>query len=123
MRQNMDDPVQAVLGRRRDDYSSLTGRTRFVDDLRPAPGRPPALHMIVVRSPYAHATIADIRLHAARAYPGIIAAYTGAELVNGMPPLATIPVPGLRKPERYPLAVGKVRYVGDPVAVLLAERP
>ncbi len=119
----MSDPVPAVLARRREDYRSLTGRTSYVDDLRPASGRPPALHMIVVRSPYAHAIIADIRLDAARAHPGIIAAYTGAELVNGMPTLATIPVPGLRKPERYPLAVGKVRYVGDPVAVLLAEHP
>jgi len=62
-----------------------------------------------------------INLVTARAHPGVIAAFAGEELVNGMPTLSTIPVPGLKKPERRPLAVGRVRYVGDPVAVLLAE--
>jgi len=117
----MTEHIQTAVERRREDYGSLTGRSHYVDDLRPAPGRPPALHMMVVRSPYAHATITSIQLDAARAQPGVIAAHTGAELVNGMPTLSTIPVPGLKKPERRPLAVGRVRYVGDPVAVLLAE--
>ena len=117
----MTEHIQTAVERRREDYGSLTGRSHYVDDLRPAPGRPPALHMMVVRSPYAHATITSIQLDAARAQPGVIAAHAGAELVNGMPTLSTIPVPGLKKPERRPLAVGRVRYVGDPVAVLLAE--
>jgi aerobic carbon-monoxide dehydrogenase large subunit len=117
----MSEPVHAIVERRREDYKSLTGRAQYVDDLRPAPGRPPTLHMLVVRSPYAHAKIASIELEAARAYPGVIAAFAGAELVEGMPTLATIPVPGLRKPERRPLAVERARYVGDPVAVILAE--
>jgi propanol-preferring alcohol dehydrogenase len=77
--------------------------------------------MMVVRSPYAHATITRIQLDAARAHPGVIAGYTRAELVSGMPALATIPVVGLRKSERRPLAIGCARCVGDPVAVLLAE--
>ncbi len=113
--------IQTAVERRREDYGSLTGRSHYVDDLRSAPGRPPALHMMVVRSPYAHATITSIQLDAARAQPGVIAAFAGAELVNGMPTLSTIPVPGLKKPERRPMAVGRVRYVGDPVAILLAE--
>src|SRR5438128_4327319 len=113
--------IQTAVERRREDYGSLTGRSHYVDDLRSAPGRPPALHMMVVRSPYPHATITSIQLDAARAQPGVIAAHTGAELVNGMPTLSTIPVPGLKKPERRPMAVGRVRYVGDPVAILLAE--
>ncbi len=117
----MAEHIQTAVERRREDYGSLTGRSHYVDDLRPAPGRPPALHMMVVRSPYAHATITSIQLDAARAQPGVIAAHAGAELVNGMPTLSTIPVPGLKKPERRPLAVGRARYVGDPVAVLLAE--
>jgi len=117
----MTEHIQTAVERRREDYGSLTGRSHYVDDLRPAPGRPPALHMMVVRSPYAHATITSIQLDAARAQPGVIAAHAGAELVNGMPTLSTIPVPGLKKPERRPLAVGRVRFVGDPVAVLLAE--
>ncbi len=117
----MDKPQQNTSERRREDYKPLTGQARYVDDLKPEAGRPPALHMLVVRSLYAHAKITSIELDAVRAYPGVIAAFTGAELVKGMPTLATIPVPGLRKPERRPLAVERARYVGDPVAVILAE--
>src|SRR6185437_3227196 len=117
----MQERVQTTLARRREDYRSLTGRACYVDDLRSAPGRPPALLMLVIRSPYAHAKIGSIQLEAARAYPGVIAACAGAELIKDMPTLATMPVPGLHKPERRPLAVGRVRYVGDPVAVILAE--
>ena len=117
----MTEHIQTAVERRREDYGSLTGHSHYVDDLRPAPGRPPALHMMVVRSPYAHATITSIQLDTARAHPGVIGAFAGVELVNGMPTLSTIPVPGLKKPERRPMAVGRVRYVGDPVAVLLAE--
>jgi carbon-monoxide dehydrogenase large subunit len=62
-----------------------------------------------------------MQLEAARALPGVIAALEGAELVEGMPTFPTMPVPGLKKPERRPMAVGRVRYVGDPVAVILAE--
>lgn len=117
----MHEPAQTVVIRRSEDYRSLIGRAHYVDDHRPAPGRPPALHMLVVRSPYAHARITSIQLDEARAQPGVIAAFSGAELVDGMPSLAVMPVPGLRTPERRPLAVGRVRYVGDPVAVILAE--
>lgn len=109
------------LERRREDYKSITGRALYVDDQRLLPGRPPILHMVIVRSPYAHAEISNIQLDAARALPGVIAAFAGAELVSGMHTLDTIPIPGLRKPERRPLAVGRTRYVGDPVAVILAE--
>jgi aerobic carbon-monoxide dehydrogenase large subunit len=107
--------------RRREDLGPITGRSRYVDDLRPAAGRPAPLHIVFARSPYAHAEIASIELDAARALPGVIAAFEGAELVQGMPQLPTIPLPGLHKPERRPMAVKRVRYVGDPVAVILAE--
>ena len=109
------------LERRREDYGLITGRSHYVDDLRPPEGRPAILHMLVVRSPYAHAEIKGMQLEAARALPGVVAAFTGAELVSGMPTIDTMPMPGLKKPERRPLAVGRVRYVGDPVAVVLAE--
>ena len=111
----------AGLERRREDYGPITGRSHYVDDLRPPPGRPPALHMVVVRSPYAHARINGIQLDAARSLPSVSAAFVGAELVSDMPILETIPVPGLKKPGRRPMAVQRVRYVGDPVAVVLAE--
>jgi aerobic carbon-monoxide dehydrogenase large subunit len=109
------------LERRKEDYGLITGHSHFVDDLRPVEGRPPALYMILVRSPYAHAEMKRIDLDAVRALPGVVAAFEGAELVSGMRTLDTAPVPGLKKPERRPLAVGRVRYVGDPVAVVLTE--
>ncbi len=118
----MNEHVQTTgLEHRREDYVLITGRSHYVDDLKSPPGRPPVLHMVVVRSPYAHADIDSIQLDAARSQPGVIAAFQGAELVDGMPSLDTIPMPGLRKPERRPLAVGRARYVGDPVAVMLAD--
>jgi carbon-monoxide dehydrogenase large subunit len=111
----------AELHRRREDYEPITGLAHYVDDLRPPERRPPALHMAVVRSPYGHATIDHVRLEAARAQPGVVAAFAGAELVHDLPPLGAVPQPGLNRPERRPLAVDRVRYVGDPVAVVLAE--
>ncbi len=109
------------LERRREDYTSITGRSLYVDDLKSLPGHPPALHMVVVRSPYAHAAITSIQLDMAKALPGVVAAFTGAELVSDMRPLESIPLPGLHRPERRPLAVGRARYVGDPVAIIIAE--
>src|SRR5216683_3141882 len=113
--------IPPELERRTEDYALITGRAHYVDDLRPPTGRPPALHLAVVRSPYAHATIKRINLDAARALPGVAAAFAGAELVSGMPTFDSFPVAGLKNPERRPLAVGRARYVGDPVAVVLAE--
>src|SRR5438128_389035 len=120
----MSKRIQATGSeRRREDYALITGRSHYVDDLKPPTGRPAAMHMVVVRSPYAHAKIKRIQLDFARSLPGVIAVFEGAELVNGMPTLDTLPLPGLRKPARRPLAIGRVRYVGDPVAVVLAESP
>jgi carbon-monoxide dehydrogenase large subunit len=113
--------LPAGLERRREDYQLITGQGHYVDDLRPPEGRPAALHMAVARSPYAHAVVKQIGLDAARALPGVVGAFPGAELVNGMRSLDSMMVPGLKKPERRPLAVGRVRYVGDPVAIVLAE--
>ncbi len=113
--------LAAGLERRKEDYGLITGQVRFVDDLRPLKGRPQALYMAVVRSLYAHAGIEHIRLDAALALPGVVAAFEGSELVNDMRTLDYVPLPGLKNTERRPLAVDKVRYVGDPVAVVLAD--
>ncbi len=107
--------------RRREDERLITGAGQYVDDIRLPAGRPTALHLAVVRSLYAHATINGINLEAARALPGVVAAFTGEELVSSMPTLPAVPAPGLKVPERRPLAVGRARYVGDPLAVVLAE--
>lgn len=93
-----------------------------MDDLKAPQERPAILHMVVVRSPYAHARIKDINLEAARVLPGVVAAFSGAELVRSMPTLELITsLLGLKVPKRRPLALDRVRYVGDPVAVVLAE--
>lgn len=109
--------------RRIEDERLITGRGQFVDDVR-LPGRPPILHAAFVRSPYAHADISGIHLERAQAQPGVVAALSGADLAGALHPFQIgIPLPGLKKPERRPLAVERVRYVGDPVAVILAESP
>jgi carbon-monoxide dehydrogenase large subunit len=113
--------VPAGLERRREDIALITGHGRYVDDLKAPKGRPAVLHMVVVRSPHAHAEIKEIQLAAARALPGVIEAFAGEELVRDMRPIEPAPMPGLKKPERRPLAVGRARYMGDPVAVVLAE--
>ena len=64
--------IAAGLERRTEDYKLITGQGYYVDDLRPAEGRPPALYMVVVRSPYAHATIESIQLDAALSLPGVV---------------------------------------------------
>src|SRR5579871_6195140 len=113
--------IPAGLERRTEDYRLITGHAFYVDDVRLLQGRPATLHMAVVRSPYAHAEVKAIRLDDARALPGVVAVFAGEELVGNMRPMEPIPMPGLKKPERRPLALGRVRYVGDPVAVVLAE--
>src|SRR5258708_286580 len=107
--------------RRREDPGLITGRTKFVDDLRLGRERPATLHMLVIRSPYAHARIEHIETEAARAAPGVVAVVTGQELAGKLKPLESMGLPGMHKATRFPLAVQKVRYVGDPVAVILAE--
>jgi carbon-monoxide dehydrogenase large subunit len=116
-------PIPAGLERRIEDYELITGHSHYVDDLRASSGRPPMLHMVAVRSPYAHAKILSLNLEAAKALPGVIGTFASSELVSDMPSLASFPAPGLKKAERKALALNKVRYVGDPVAVVLAENP
>jgi carbon-monoxide dehydrogenase large subunit len=78
--------------------------------------------MAVVRSPYAHAEIGQIYLEEAHAQPGVVAEFGGLQFVKSMGTIESAPIPGNNKrPERRPLATYKVRYVGDPVAVVLAE--
>lgn len=117
-----ETPVPAGLERRKEDYELITGHGRFVDDLKLPQERLPVLSMAIMRSPYAHARITGVDLEAARAVPGVIAILSGADLAGSMPTLELMTtLPGLKVPERRPLATGRVRYVGDPVAVVLAE--
>jgi carbon-monoxide dehydrogenase large subunit len=114
--------LPAGLERRREDHPLITGRAQYVDDLRTGPGRPAALHMVVVRSPYAHAEVRAIDLEDARALPGVVAALAASTLVETMPAILGMPIPRTRnEPLRKPLATQRSRYVGDPVAVVVAE--
>ena len=111
---------------RLEDDRFLTGRGRFVEDL-PAEG---CLHAFFVRSPHAHARIEAIDTAAAAAAPGVAAVLTGTDLATaGVKPMRT-PMPmdsfdgtPYREPERHALAIGRVRFVGEAVALVLAETP
>lgn len=112
--------------RRVEDERFLTGAGRYTDDIA-TPGQ---AVLFVLRSPHAHADIAALDAEAARAAPGVIGVLTHAELeaMN----LGPIPVGGVPRgsdgktpklPRRPVLAAGRVRYVGEPVAAVIAETP
>ena len=112
-----------VLGRalpRLEDPPLLTGRGQFVGDI----GFPHQLHMRVVRSPYAHAALRRVDIAAALAAPGIVAVWTAADLAD-MPPIDfRDPAAEALRPYRQPLlARERLRYVGEPVAVVFATDP
>src|SRR5690606_21449027 len=98
----------------------LTGEARFVDDLQ-IPG---ALWMAMVRSPYAHARITGIDTSAARAMPGVRHVLTGDDLADAWAaamPCAWPVTDDMKAPDHWPVARGKACYVGDIVAVVVAE--
>ncbi len=97
-----------------EDAALLTGRGRFIDDLGEKPG---TLHAAILRSPHAHARIVRITTDAARQAPGVAAVLTGDDVTK----LSASLVVGVKAPlECWPIAVGRVRYVGEPVAVVVA---
>jgi 2-furoyl-CoA dehydrogenase large subunit len=97
-----------------EDGPLLTGRGRFIDDLGV---RPDTLHAGILRSPHAHAKIRAADVEAARKAPGVAAVITGVEVTA----LSASLVAGVKAPiECWPIAVERVRYVGEPVAVVLA---
>src|SRR5712664_2887166 len=107
--------------KRREDPRLITGKGTFVDDVR-IPGTTTAAF---VRSPHAHARIVRIDATAAKKVKGVLAVYTGKDLVAaGVKP---IPVgwliPNMKIPPRYPLAVERARHMGEAVAVVIAESP
>jgi carbon-monoxide dehydrogenase large subunit len=105
--------------RRREDRRLLMGQGRFLDDI-PAP--PGCLHAVFVRSPHPHARIGAIDATAARALPGVAAVLTGTDLGRLVAPLRMAPpIEGLLPMEMPVLPVETARFVGDPVALVLAE--
>ncbi len=104
---------------RKEDPTLLTGEAKYTDDL----AIPGALSIALVRSPYAHAHIRSVDLSAALGMPGVVAAYSGADLREawGPMPCAWAVTPDMKAPEHFPLAIDKVAYVGDAVAVVVAR--
>ncbi len=110
--------------RRQEDQRLLVGDGRYADD-KTAEGM---VHMVLLRSPVAHAAVTALDVSAAKDAPGVVAVYTLADLdadgVRPMPWAAEIPRPDgkpFASPPRKMLAGDTVRFVGDPVAVVIAE--
>ncbi|MEX2658225.1 MAG: xanthine dehydrogenase family protein molybdopterin-binding subunit [Acidimicrobiales bacterium] len=97
-----------------EDPDLLTGRGRYVDDLR-IDG---VLHLAFVRSPYAHAEIRDVDVDEARGMPGVVAVLTAADLAVDPHHAFAVLNEACARP---PLADGKVRFAGEAVAVVVAE--
>lgn len=118
--QNIAERYTGASVRRSEDPRILTGSGRYIDDVR-VPGM---LHAAFVRSPFAHARITNIDVSEARDLPGVVAVITGAELEEQI-----VPGPGiagffsgdLTLPSFSQLATDKVRVVGDPVVIVVAE--
>jgi aerobic carbon-monoxide dehydrogenase large subunit len=110
--------------RRREDYRFLTGQGTYTDDIN----RPGQLYACILRSPHAHARITVIDTAAAQAAPGVVAVYTGKDMaadgVGGLPcgwQVHSKDGSPMAEPPHPVLAVDRVRYVGDQVAVVIAE--
>ena len=110
--------------RRREDYRFLTGQGTYTDDI----DRPHQLHAYILRSPHAHARIADIDTATASSAPGVAAIYTGKDMaadgVGGLPcgwQVHSKDGSPMAEPPHPPLAVDRVRHVGDPVVVVVAD--
>ncbi len=115
--------MSAVVGTRllrKEDPPLLTGEAKYIADLDVAG----ALYLELVRSPCAHARIRSIDTTAAAAMPGVVAVLTGADLVDEWAapmPCAWPVTDDMKNPNHRPLAIDKVSYVGDGVAVVVAH--
>ena len=117
----MNKPTFPYIGqplKRREDFKLLTGKGRYVDDIR----LPGMLHMAVLRSPHAHALVNTIDAAAAKAAPGVRLVLSGKDLTGKIGPI--VPnwvIPGTKVPYRPVVATDRVRFVGECVAVVVAD--
>ena len=114
----MEGQSAAWLGQsivRVEDAALLTGAGRFIDDLGVRPG---TLHAAILRSPHAHALIRAINVDGARRAHGVAMVLTGTDVKAVTASL----IVGIKVPmECWPIAVDRVRYVGEPVAVVATK--
>jgi 2-furoyl-CoA dehydrogenase large subunit len=112
---SVDTPWVGRSIERVEDGALLSGRGRFIDDLGVSAA---TLHAAILRSPHGHAELISIDTTAARKAPGVAAVLTGADIKA----LTTSLVVGVKAPvECWPMAVDRVRYVGEPVAIVVAS--
>ena len=113
-----------VSVRRKEDVRFLSGRGNYTDDIN----RPNQLHAYIRRSDRPHATITGIDTAAAKKAPGVVAVFTGADMaadnIGDLPcgwQIHNKDGSPMAEPPHPVLATGKVRHVGDPVVVVIAE--
>ncbi|MFO1396915.1 MAG: xanthine dehydrogenase family protein molybdopterin-binding subunit [Burkholderiales bacterium] len=120
---NEQGPIGQAI-RRKEDVRFLTGAGQYTDDVNP----PRHTHAYFLRSPHAHARIRRIDTARAKAAEGVVAVFTGDDLtgVNGLPCgwlITGSDGKPMNEPPHPVLAQGKVRHVGDPVVMIVAETP
>jgi aerobic carbon-monoxide dehydrogenase large subunit len=102
---------------RTEDPILLRGQGRYTDDLN----EPGQAYAYIVRSQYAHGVLRGIATEKAKRMPGVLAVYTGQDMKHYGMHKCQLDIPGLKKPARPSLPIDKVRFVGDPVAFVVAE--
>ncbi len=112
-------PVSSSI-KRREDPKLITGRGTYVDDIKLFG----MLHAAMVRSPHGHARIKGIDASRARSHPGVVAVYTNTDLKDELGALIVAwLLPDIKQTSRPPMAYDNVRFVGEPVAVVVASDP
>ncbi|WP_369251513.1 xanthine dehydrogenase family protein molybdopterin-binding subunit [Streptomyces sp. R41] len=117
-----DQVTEREVGRsrpRKEDARLVTGQTNWTDNIS-VNG---LLHLAILRSPMAHARIDRVDVAPARERPGVVAAFSGRDLAEGLGslPCAWPVTEDIVLPDHPPIAVDEVRYAGDPVAVVVAR--
>ncbi|HHY65774.1 MAG TPA: xanthine dehydrogenase family protein molybdopterin-binding subunit, partial [Alicyclobacillus sp.] len=106
--------------KRREDPRLITGNGRYTDDVQ----LPGMLYAAILRSPHAHARIRRLDVEKAKRAPGVVAVFTGQDVAGKVAPIPTAWLPpgsDIKTTAHPALAVEKVRYVGDGVAMVVAE--
>lgn len=120
----MNAPLIGARVQRKEDYRFLTGAGQYTDDVA-LPGQ---TYAAFVRSPHAHAKLKSVNIQKAKSAPGVVGVFTGQDLadakVGGLPCgwlITDVKGQPMKEPPYPSLAVGKVRHVGERVAVVIAE--
>ena len=117
----MSERIFGAAVKRREDPRLITGEAKYTDDFV----LPGMAHMAVVRSPHAHARIRGIDASAALGVRGVVAVYTGAQMrdagFSSIPCAWVVPGSDTKTPPYPPIAIDRVRYAGNAVAIVVAE--